>query len=702
MQDAYEVQIRKGCDEKCLRVFCYVCYDERCVTSLAHVLSAYGDKFLCANIRKTVAEECLRGYRSKGCIAIDFYFHVVSLLGENSCKPRSLVKMPSSEKNAVCFSSVQNEHSRSRDSVNTAQQPDAHTSLHQDPENHAYCKFVGKEFLLEEEIHLLEGLLYILLERFCAKEESFVRLFAIRIFNVVCKHRPIKSSYLHTLTQLFDNVWDMYKNIAQGGDAAQQGCTASTCFINPAVTQDDHKSSVDAVVGILENIAQPNIRENLTVETSLKILKILYLTNERMHFHSYERFYLPNFSTRIDVNEEFIFYKIGEKSIFTYTFVLPLSKKSDFIKYENSDLVKESLQETFFRALFEGEKAPYLFVKVDRKTTYAETLKLLKKTSSFDLRKQVKVTFRTEEGQDQGGIKKEYFQLLSEEIKEERRLFEPKSKSIWFRLNSVCQRSEFVSIGKIIAIALYNNAVLNLPFPTLFFKRLLNKTTDLADLAEIEPELFASLTNMLRLSSVEIESCDLTFEITYGSGTKVFQKSLVKDGSSVRVTAENVGMFVERYAKFLTADCVEQYMKLIRKGFITVIQPISFEFLHAKELEKIIVGSKYIDIRKLRSECVYRGYNPDSDIVVWFWETVDAYNNDMKEKLLQFCTGSGRMPITSVSMNFVIMKNGCDTERLPSAQTCFNILMLPEYDTKEKLAQKMSLAINHTKGFYLV
>ncbi|VDP74560.1 unnamed protein product [Schistosoma curassoni] len=37
--------------------------------------------------------------------------------------------------------------------------------------------------------------------------------------------------------------------------------------------------------------------------------------------------------------------------------------------------------------------------------------------------------------------------------------------------------------------------------------------------------------------------------------------------------------------------------------------------------------------------------------------------------------------------------------RLPSAHTCFNILLLPEYQSLEKLQQSLLLAITHCKGF---
>ena len=51
-----------------------------------------------------------------------------------------------------------------------------------------------------------------------------------------------------------------------------------------------------------------------------------------------------------------------------------------------------------------------------------------------------------------------------------------------------------------------------------------------------------------------------------------------------------------------------------------------------------------------------------------------------------FTTGTDRIPIRGLSsLTFIISRNGPDSNRLPTAHTCFNHLLLPEYKTKNKL-----------------
>ncbi|ORY20885.1 HECT-domain-containing protein, partial [Neocallimastix californiae] len=67
-----------------------------------------------------------------------------------------------------------------------------------------------------------------------------------------------------------------------------------------------------------------------------------------------------------------------------------------------------------------------------------------------------------------------------------------------------------------------------------------------------------------------------------------------------------------------------------------------------------------------------------------FWEIVHAMTYDQKKKLLMFVTASDRVPLKSLgNLTFVIQRNGPDTDRLPTALTCFGRLLLPEYSTKE-------------------
>ena len=69
-------------------------------------------------------------------------------------------------------------------------------------------------------------------------------------------------------------------------------------------------------------------------------------------------------------------------------------------------------------------------------------------------------------------------------------------------------------------------------------------------------------------------------------------------------------------------------------------------------------------------------------VIVWFWEAVHGFTEAQKKALLTFVTGSDRVPIrglASLQPPFVISRNGPASDRLPTAHTCFNHLLLPAY-----------------------
>ena len=73
-----------------------------------------------------------------------------------------------------------------------------------------------------------------------------------------------------------------------------------------------------------------------------------------------------------------------------------------------------------------------------------------------------------------------------------------------------------------------------------------------------------------------------------------------------------------------------------------------------------------------------------------------------KKAFLMFCTGSDRAPIGGLkSLKFVIQKHA-NSDHLPTAHTCFNVLLLPEYESFEKLKKNIELILRNNQGFGLI
>ncbi len=123
----------------------------------------------------------------------------------------------------------------------------------------------------------------------------------------------------------------------------------------------------------------------------------------------------------------------------------------------------------------------------------------------------------------------------------------------------------------------------------------------------------------------------------------------------------------------------------------------------------VISGLPEVDIDDLKANTEYgAGYTATSPQIQWFWRAVRAMDREERLKLVQFVTGTGRIPVGGFSelqgmsgpQKFNVQKDRSGPTRLPQAHTCFNALDLPEYESYEQLRSMLLLAINEgTEGF---
>eukprot|EP00667_Euglena_gracilis_P004148 EG_transcript_4168 len=325
-----------------------------------------------------------------------------------------------------------------------------------------------------------------------------------------------------------------------------------------------------------------------------------------------------------------------------------------------------------------------------------------------ELKKPLRVKFIGEEGIDEGGVKKEFFQLLTTE------LFDPQfgmftydetSRFHWFNSHSFENVQEFRLIGIMFGLAIYNSVILEIRFPMAIYKRMLGLPVGLADLKQLDPGLHKGLCHLLAFEPAETieEVYGRTFVVeaeVYGARVLV---PLKPDGANIPLTKDNREEYVELYATYVLEDSIKKQFDAFNSGFQDVCGGELLNIFRPEELELLICGSPVLDFYGLEKQCRYDGYTKDSAVIRHFWEIVHALDEADRKKLLRFSTGSDRVPIKGLgSMLFVIVRNGDDSEMLPTSHTCFNHLLLPEYASKEKLKEKLMLAISNCTGFGLM
>lgn len=587
---------------------------------------------------------------------------------------------------------------------------------------HHLCSIFNKD-LSTTDIYFLVGVIQMLLLKFKGNPDINVSLIIIKLYILLIQQKTrntfcnIDNSYFSEFLNMLDFLLNLMKNnkIKFHDTIKCNSCCYQKCLFDFSPAKQNLIDFFTIIKFKLECANLIDLAGNNEVNLYFEIFSRLNQMNSHSKFVNEDYFILEALFSRMNINQEIKNKRSGCKSPLNYDFCVPLNVKSSMLSFHNSALMKNSLQDAFFRSLFEGVVSPYLHISVHRENIYEETLKIFSKYNSNlsnspkferslfidELKKQFKVKFLGEEGIDSGGIKKEFFLLLSHQMECDLKSFRIANNRLWFKKG--IDPVFYNTIGKIIGVALYNDVILSVQFPYLLFKKLLGIKLQFSDLEEIEPEIYKSLINMENLTSEQFDFIDQYFAIDLEINGNCTMFDLKANGSNIKVSEPNFPEFKLLYAQFLIEKSIFDEFEAFKKGFYSIIDFETIKHFNPKELEKIIMGSREFNCKELQLHTSYREFNSDDKIIEWFWDIFQGLDLHRSRKLLQFITGNDRLPVGGAKiLNLVIMKNGCDTDRLPSSQTCFNTLLLPEYTSKTKLREKILKAIELTAGFYLL
>ncbi|GAB0091217.1 Ubiquitin-protein ligase E3A [Sergentomyia squamirostris] len=440
----------------------------------------------------------------------------------------------------------------------------------------------------------------------------------------------------------------------------------------------------------------------------------------RKPFMALSEFYNESLSDTIEMDYDYLNYKnmhMDEKNMnkkfcfMLYSFILTPATKTLALYYDSRIRMYSERRINYFTTHLSGQAPnPYLKLKVRREHLIDDALielEMITMENPKDLKKQLVVEFMGEQGIDEGGVSKEFFQLIVEQI------FNPDygmfinqedTDTMWFNSMSFENEAQFTLIGIVLGLAIYNNIILAVNFPMVVYRKLLGIRGSFPDLQDWNPKLFRSLKAMLEDDEPDMETVYMqTFEINYQDVFgNVLKHELKSNGRDLFVTQENKREFVDLYSEYLLNVSIERQFSAFRKGFrmVTDESPLGLLF-RPEEVELLVCGSKEFDFEELQAATDYdAGYTADTPVIRNFWEIVHALPIENQRQLLEFTTGSDRVPVGGLSrLKMVIARNGPDSDSLPTSHTCFNVLLLPEYDTKEKLKRLLLKAISYCKGF---
>ncbi|KAL8604017.1 hypothetical protein ACOMHN_039061 [Nucella lapillus] len=366
-----------------------------------------------------------------------------------------------------------------------------------------------------------------------------------------------------------------------------------------------------------------------------------------------------------------------------------------------------------FRYLCHSNALPgHVKINVSRENLFEDSFAQIMRLQPFDLRRRLYIIFKGEEGLDYGGVAREWFFHLSHDVLNPMYcLFEYASNNNYcLQINPASSINPdhllyFRFIGRFIAMALYHGKFIDSGFTMPFYKRMLSKKLTINDLESVDTEFHQSL---LWVKENNIEECglELFFCADFDMLGKIEQHDLKPGGGDIRVTEENKEEYLNLMTAWRFTRGVEEQTKAFLEGFNEVVPLQWLQYFDERELELMLCGMQEIDVDDWEKSTTYRHYQRNSKQVVWFWKFVREIDNEKRTRLLQFVTGTCRLPVGGFAelmgsngpQRFCIEKVGKETW-LPRSHTCFNRLDLPPYRSYDQLVEKLNMAIEETEGF---
>ena len=258
----------------------------------------------------------------------------------------------------------------------------------------------------------------------------------------------------------------------------------------------------------------------------------------------------------------------------------------------------------------------------------------------------------------------------------------------------------FFFLGQLMAVAMRTRNLLSIDLPSLVWKALVGHELEVEDLQATDLACWSSLQfrdedgqPISAQRFPEIWQCCFTTCLTDGSSVE-----LIQGGARVPVTFERRAEYAALVVQARLHESRPQLARM-REGLVSIVPAPLLALLTPEELERRVCGSPEIDVASLRRHTRYRGgVAEDQPHVQLFWEVLEEMEQADRRLFLRFAWGRERLPLESDYTEQSEMKvfpsdRGDGDKVLPEAETCFFIVKLPRYRSKELMRDNLLAAI---------
>ena len=334
---------------------------------------------------------------------------------------------------------------------------------------------------------------------------------------------------------------------------------------------------------------------------------------------------------------------------------IPLADGPFAVLVNHTKVLDFDVKRRYFRQemerIEEGSRRNDLVVHVRRDHVFEDSFRELHRRSPEEMKSNLYISFEGEEGQDAGGLLREWYLIISRDVfNPNYALFTttPGDKTTYMPNSSSHINPDhlnyFKFVGRIIAKAIYDNKLLECYFTRSFYKHILGKHVHYTDMQAEDYSFYQGMVFLL-----EHDLNDVGAELTFSTEVRsvviicvqvcmwtlcnmnvffVFKKfipirqvqefglteirDLKPNGRNIPVTEENKREYVQLACQMKMTSSIRAQIKSFLEGFYEIIPKKFISIFNEQELELLISGMPTIDIDDLKQNTEYHKYTETS------------------------------------------------------------------------------------------
>ena len=342
------------------------------------------------------------------------------------------------------------------------------------------------------------------------------------------------------------------------------------------------------------------------------------------------------------------------------------------------------------------------------------------------------IEFEGEQGIDQGGVRREWFEILCRELfSPTYKLFvqaEEGSDAVIPNSNPYPVGLErnalkmFKFAGKIVGKCLVESAhgttyrqQLPIRLAKSFLAQIVGLRVQYKHFCNDTPDFYATKIHSIVKGNVDDEESGMNemvfaeeeYDQINGKISNVRTINLKPGGSNIYVTEENKYEYLDLLAQYKLCSQIKDQTSAFLDGLHRMVPDSLLALFDEHELELLLCGIREYNLSDLKKNHIIVGgifSGPSLKVLNWFWLALSSFTTEQMARLVQFTTGSSQLPqggFAALQPKFQIMGSG-EPNSLPTAHTCFNMICLPDYNQYSQFEQALLTAITEgNEGFGL-